>query len=791
MRKITFGLIAALIAVALPAAAADAPGQEAAGLHHFIGALHEHSGYSDGFPGSEPRDYFASAKGYGIDFLGSGEHSDNADVPIVASEWCIDELPVDPTMPDCAIADKDNPADSFRKWDATLEQAAAATDETFTGFRGFEWTSDRFGHINVYMSRNDSNAKVDGGYAAMDAFWEWFTRDPAVGGGADGLATFNHPGAKSLDDGDPGFNWNQFAYVPAADQRMIGLEVFNGDDEFEVKNDRGYFTQALDAGWHVGAIGAEDKGHDFTDGDGQGDDDWGGPAWPKTVVITEDNTEAEIREALVARRFYAVKDNTIRMDLRAGGLPMGSRITRDHGATLGIELDVWQEIGGLQATPQTLSQVELVSNGGEVVDSTPIIEEEGPELQFEAPLSADERYYFARVLGADGKPLATSSPVWISTETAQGGEWLAGDLHIHTTYSHDSYGGPGDDNTGPEEAYTFGHPVTSQFAVAASRGLDYLAITDHNDVRSQSDPGWQFAKDNGLVPVPGYENSLDGHAQMLGATQVYDDDSDARGVQAVADQLRADGGVFQINHPMEGDELDWALDHEVVPDTVEVWNISRLYQPPFPSASNNDAAVRFWEEFLDAGEHVGATGGADNHYVATTPVQGAGQPTTWVFAEDRSLEAILEGLREGRTFISHQPPNLQGPQIFLEGDADGDGTFESIVGDTVPAGSTLRVRVVNAPGSLVRLYKDGGEKFTLDKTVDGPDFVFELPAPENATWVRAEIAQEDLRAERVATCDQVIGGESTYCRNNLLVLAMTSAIYLSGGNSGPAPVAFN
>ena len=37
----------------------------------------------------------------------------------------------------------------------------------FTGFRGFEWTSDRFGHINVYFSRNDTNAKIDGGYATM------------------------------------------------------------------------------------------------------------------------------------------------------------------------------------------------------------------------------------------------------------------------------------------------------------------------------------------------------------------------------------------------------------------------------------------------------------------------------------------------------------------------------------------------------------------------------------------------------------------------------------------------
>ena len=59
---------------------------------------------------------------------------------------------------------------------------------------------------------------------------------------------------------------------------------------------------------------------------------------------------------------------------------------------------------------------------------------------------------------------------------------------MHTTYSHDSYGGPADDNTGPEEFYTLGWSVEEQFTHASTRGLDYLAITDHNDIRSQADP---------------------------------------------------------------------------------------------------------------------------------------------------------------------------------------------------------------------------------------------------------------------------------------------------------------
>ena len=126
-------------------------------------------------------------------------------------------------------------------------------------------------------------------------------------------------------------------------------------------------------------------------------------------------------------------------------------------------------------------------------------------------------------------------------------EWLAGDLHVHTTFSHDSYGGPGDDNTGPGAAYTLGHSVESQFALARSRGLHYLAITDHDDIRSQADPGFGAG---GVIPIGGYEKSLRGHAQMLGARRLYPKgDRSAAAVEAAASALRADGGVFQVNHP--------------------------------------------------------------------------------------------------------------------------------------------------------------------------------------------------------------------------------------------------
>jgi hypothetical protein len=380
-------------------------------------------------------------------------------------------------------------------------------------------------------------------------------------------------------------------------------------------------------------------------------------------------------------------------------------------------------------------------------------------------------------------------------DAAAAGEWLAGDLHVHTTYSHDSYGGPTDDNTGPEDANTAGHNVTADFALAAARGLDYLAITDHNDIRSQSDAGFGFG---GVIPVPGYENSLKGHGQMLGATRIYDNgDKSVAAIRSLEEQLHAapDRGIFQANHP--SDPL-WEYQYDVPVDTVEAWNLPWVYKPPFPAAADNDIALKYWQGWLDRGKKVGMTGASDSHWLITDQAQGPGQPTTWVFATERSARGVLEGLRAGHTFVSHQPPNYNGPQVFLEGDGDRDGSYESIVGDTVPPGSPLRVRVVGAAGALLRIVTDGGAEAFPPVTIDSADFEHRFTLPAASTWAHAQVFGEDLRPERATGCTNVFGADdvtapTAYCYGQVLMLAMSSALYLRpqvpGSSTAPGSVA--
>ena len=405
-------------------------------------------------------------------------------------------------------------------------------------------------------------------------------------------------------------------------------------------------------------------------------------------------------------------------------------------------------------------------------------------------------------------------------------EWVAGDFHVHTVYSHDAYGGPDDDETGPEDFYTLGWTPGQQGAISESRGLDFIAITDHNNVNGYEqrdapatgvglwESGWgrqnQLPGGNPLIWVPDYENSVSGagHAQMHGATKVYD--RSLRAPDAAA-AIRADGGAFQINHPADtgwhtytndkdGDGVqdfdEFTYDYPgFAPDALEVWNIGAwFYEPPFPATNDHEFPLQMYDDFLDQAFHVAATGGSDNHWRSTTAVQGVGQPTTWVCASERSAHGIIHGVLANHTTVSNQPPAYMGPRAFLNADGDGDGTFESIVGDSVEPGSKIQAVVENAEGATLRLVTNGGSVLT-EETITSFNYSATFDVPDTTTWVRAEVFYPDgleARAELKPLCDtsnELFGSDpesrNTYCENRLAVIALTSPIYFEAAEFDP------
>ena len=794
-------LVATLLVAAVPAAhaarlplpldpcrAAVAPADGPAGLHEWVGALHEHSAYSDGFPDSIPADYYRSGKCFGLDFLVGSEHSDNLDLPMALNEECLP--PASPAP--CAIADKDNPANSFRKWDATQEQADAEQTSDFTTDRAFEWSSDRFGHINVYFSQYEVNAKDDGGYADLDAFYRWAERSPELHGGGDGLLTFNHPGDKSLcgqlqhvcaDNADPGFNWNDFAYDPKLDDRMVGLETFNGTKDFGP-----YYARALDKGWHVGAVGAEDKGHKRTD-------HWGSDDLAKTVFIAPGNTRATLREAMHERRMYATLGRGLRLDFTIDGAVMGSRLEREPLAPLHVH----GALRGWDGAPlDGRVDLDLVTNSGDVIASATDTDLDMDVAFQRVPAGATaDRWYYLRASRA-GHTVAYSSPIWVQPNDRPG-QWLAGDLHVHTCYSHDVFCGPLDqplqiepgDNpadlaaeeaqydTSPDnlqQLYAYGMPVGARFEEASLRGLDYLAITDHNDVRSVTSRGFGA---EGVVGIPGYENSIRGHAQVLGERRLLDNgDQSAAAINALEDQVHADGGILQANHPgytisspfsscANTGGLHWKYGYAVQPDTIEVWN---------PTSPVLDAET-YLECWLNRGAHIGVTGGSDSHWTSITAVQGVGNPTTWVFAKGRSRRDVLAALRAGRTSVTRFPPSEGGAPLLLEAKG-ADGTWSTAVGDTVAPGTPMRVRSQSPATTGLVTVRANGTAVVADQPL-APGGEVDFTAPDHG-WMRAILHTVGSAGESAPDCHHELGQSepASDCAYDHSLLGLTSPAYV-------------
>ena len=381
------------------------PAYDEQSFEHYIGSLHEHTGYSDGVPMTRPADVYREVSSKGYDFAGSSDHSDTLHIPLSVG---LDraECPPEKFLYCVFLVDEARPQDALAKWAATLTQANAATTHDFTAIRGFEWTSDRFGHANVYFSQNFINAKTGPGYAvSMLNFWQWFTYPAAFGGGSDGLLSFNHPGREDALEaaleflgGDPAYTFNDFRYVPAADYRTVGIEVFGKGSEYDSDGpDGSWFSYALDKGWHLAPISSEDH-HGLAWGDGD---------LPKTVMIARSRALDDLREAMLARRAYAVAQNynDVRTNFSIDSEPMGSRLRRPVASKQAIYAEVLRQG---QTMPNTLLQ--LVGPGNVVIAET-----HGGTLQTELSVDEAKTYLFLRVLdtSAQNRPIVFTAPIWI------------------------------------------------------------------------------------------------------------------------------------------------------------------------------------------------------------------------------------------------------------------------------------------------------------------------------------------------------------------------------------------
>jgi hypothetical protein len=252
-----------------------------------------------------------------------------------------------------------------------------------------------------------------------------------------------------------------------------------------------------------------------------------------------------------------------------------------------------------------------------------------------------------------------------------GRRWLAGDLHTHTVHS--------------DGVLT----VAELAALAAGRGLDFIAVTDHNTVSHHVElPA--AARRYGIILLPGQEVTTDGgHAGALGDVGWIDFRQEP---DDWLDATEAAGGLLSVNHPFAG-PVSWVRPMRRRPPLIEVWHWSWLdlrWTTP----------LSWWLAWDAAAIPVG---GSDWHQPGSDAPPG--RPTTWVECAGDEPGDVLDGLRAGLVAISAE---RDGPVLLRH---DGDLVAIDADGLTLagPQGPCARVR-----GDLARLPSPAGPHRLLD-----------------------------------------------------------------------------
>lgn len=355
--------------------------KQVGGEKFYYGQLHSHTNFSDG-SGTPAEAYeYAKNTAVDVDYLILTDHSNR-----------LDEAGNLGTMDGANLGTIYE--DGKTKWEIAKALAKSYTDETFVAAYGYEMTwSTAYGHINTFategfVSRNNSlytGGNADGSKNGLEMYYELLTQYPAS------ISQFNHPGTLFGYFDDFGY------YSPAYDAQVCLIEVGNGQGAVRSSSywpSYSYYDRALDKGWHL----APTNGQDNHGGS------WGDSNTCRTVIWTNDFTEAGLYQALREMRTFATEDSNVSFYYEVNGEPFGSILAGDP-TTLDVKVVLSDPDAGDQRG--TLS---IISNGGKAVYSANY-DLGGGEKVFTFTLNANNDYYYARIDQVDGD-IAVTAPVW-------------------------------------------------------------------------------------------------------------------------------------------------------------------------------------------------------------------------------------------------------------------------------------------------------------------------------------------------------------------------------------------
>jgi hypothetical protein len=354
-----------------------------------------------------------------------------------------------------------------------------------------------------------------------------------------------------------------------------------------------------------------------------------------------------------------------------------------------------------------------------------------PNLRKDAHADYTARVWFSRTLDVADEPAVLGGPL------RTGPAWYRGDLHSHTAHSDGSCAGRGAASSVPCPLY-----LSAQ--AAAARGLDFVAITDHNTVsHAQAIRELQPYFSRTLL-MPGRElTSFQGHANLFG-TLAPVDFRIVRGQRSWTQLLAGlpPRGLVAVNHPVRpSGEACMGCGWEDVEALRQVQAIEAVNGR---DADTPYSGIPFWQAQLDRGLHLTAIGGSDNHHADATDPQGQGTlatPATVVYAAELSQPAIIAAIRAGHVFVD--VTGASDRLLELKAQA---GARRAMMGDTLAAapGEALRfeLRLARVKGMRAAVLLDGAPGRLLADTgiaADDQLLSFDWHADGKTHTIRAEV----------------------------------------------------
>jgi hypothetical protein len=221
--------------------------------------------------------------------------------------------------------------------------------------------------------------------------------------------------------------------------------------------------------------------------------------------------------------------------------------------------------------------------------------------------------------------------------------WYKGDFHTHTNQS--------DGKMTPSEG----------LAQAKKMNLDYLVATDHNIVPTK----WE--SDSTIMIIPGIEiTSSKGHFNALGLSKWVDwrptcpdgGMETEEGINRVIKDARDAGAVISINHPMLK-PWEWQFTETKLSqiDVIEIWNDPTYKDNPLAT----ERALNLWDSLWNDGYRIYGIGGSDSHLLPNESYEKGGSPSligdpaTFVKLKELSPASLLEGIRDGKAYVTRGP----------------------------------------------------------------------------------------------------------------------------------------